>query len=275
MIGKRVSFFRPEIMHGGDACYVFEMSGQFVDKLKEDAWLTVAEREDSMNECKAFLLNQRSRRVTSEHLSNIVIFVAQNLDFGSFLKQTSLVNVFLIMCALCSSTSRVFTVVDFGVTLVTFLLTIFESVVRSAQPFIFSSGFSIRPLFSTGTLDLVQTSISEAEAFWSHSDYRPRGPCYAGSRIGIQRDMIDCYTRNRTQRLGDRMARLEASEVCRHERSVVGQTSQTTSALTHSQRVGKIGPVKTVRVSLIVGCANVELPSASHVTEFPHQTKNV
>ena len=55
--------------------------------------------------------------------------------------------------------------VELGFTPVAISFTIFESSVRCVQSFVLMSGFNIRALFSIGTLDLLQISISEAEAF--------------------------------------------------------------------------------------------------------------
>ena len=47
VIGKSVSFFRLEIMYGGDDHYIFEMFVHLMVKLKEQAWLMLDESEDS------------------------------------------------------------------------------------------------------------------------------------------------------------------------------------------------------------------------------------
>ena len=69
--------------------------------------------------------------------------------------------------------------------------------------------------------------------------------------------MMDCYSRTRTQRLGDRRAQLEAVESRRRECSIVGLTPQSTSASKLSPRVSKSGPVKSVRFHEVVLWWNV------------------
>ena len=60
---KGMSCFRSEIMYDVDDCYIFEMFRQLVDKLKEHARLTTAERKDSRKEFNTFVPTQRSRQM--------------------------------------------------------------------------------------------------------------------------------------------------------------------------------------------------------------------
>ena len=90
------------------------------------------------------------------------------------------------MCALCSSKSYGFTLPGIWCHSCGVPFAGFESAMPSVQSFILSSGLSI--LFSTGTLDLVQTSIPGAEAFIGNSDRKFWCPFYAGA--GMESTMI-------------------------------------------------------------------------------------
>ena len=100
-----------------------------------------------------------------------------------------------------------------------------------------------------------------------------RGPFYVESQTGIQNEAMDYYTHIRTQLLGDRMERLEASEAHRRECSVFGHASRSTSAMKPSPRRNKSAPVKSVRVSTTVNYADVDIFFTSHLAKASHVAK--
>ena len=78
---------------------------------------------------------------------------------------------FFQFCAFCVRQIDLL-VVEVGVTPVAFPLTFSKSILRFLKSNILSFGVSIRHSFSSGTLTLVHTIMSEAEAFIGNYDYR-------------------------------------------------------------------------------------------------------